>query len=106
MKNYTLIPAKTQLIQWTPLWHIIVVSVAAGCGLALAFGLILLGIEYFETGKTPALKGGGAVLGVAAAAVCVLGIAAGVYAMCNPQSSKPLKVVPKTAQVANHRAPA
>jgi hypothetical protein len=105
--KYTLIPAKTPVIQWTPLWHIVVVSVAAGCGLAVAFGLILLGIQWSEKRKSGAEKGGGYLLSGLAAAFCLAAIAAGIYAMAHPAKTKPLKVVPKSALVvAGNRTPA
>jgi uncharacterized membrane protein SpoIIM required for sporulation len=99
---YTLIKAKTPVIDLTALWHIVVVSVAAGCGLALAFGLILLGAKRGEDAKTGVEKTGGYLLAGLAAAFCVSAIAVGVYVMCNPPSTKPLKVV-RTAAVTTAR---
>jgi hypothetical protein len=88
----TLIPAKTPVIQGTPLWHIIVVSLAAGVGLAVACGLIILGVEYFEEAKQAGKRFGGAILATVASLVCIGAIAVGIYAMVNPPKSKPLKV--------------
>lgn len=104
MPGYTLVKPSTPLINGTALWHIVVVSVAAGCGLALAFGLILLGTEYFGEGKNPSIKGAGGALAVGAAAFCLAAIGLGVYVMANPTSSKPAQVVP-TGMVHEHVAP-
>ncbi len=95
--GYTLIKATTPVVQWTPLWHIILVSVAAGCGLALAFGFILLGVEGVQVAKTSAMKIGGYGLGLVATLFCLAAIGLGVYAMVNPSKSKPLKVVPSSS---------
>jgi hypothetical protein len=107
--GYTLIKASTPFINGTALWHIIVVSVAAGAGLAVAFGLILLGLKYGQVGKDSAAKAGGWILGVAAAAFCVGAIVVGIYAMLHPSKSKPLKVVPSSssssALVVSHHSP-
>jgi hypothetical protein len=91
--GYTLVKTSTPLIDGNALWHIIVVSAAAGCGLAIAFGLILLGTEYGETAKNSIGKMSGWVLGGLAAAFCVAAIVAGVYIMVHPAKSKPYKVV-------------
>jgi hypothetical protein len=97
--GYKLLPASTPVINWTDLWHIVVVSVAAGAGLAIAFGLILLAWEYISEGRSEGIKLGGGVLGLVATAACVLAIVAGVYAMTHPAKSKPQKVE-KTSLVA------
>jgi hypothetical protein len=92
--GYTLIKAKTPVVAWGPLWHIVVVSAAAGCGLAIAFGLILYGTEIAAMAKHEAGKVSGWLLSLLAAAFCIAAIGAGVYAMTHPGKSKPNQVVP------------
>jgi hypothetical protein len=92
--GFTLIKASTPFIEGTDLWHIILASVAAGCGLAIAFGLILLGTEYGQTAKDGLGKAAGWLLGLLAAAFCIGAVVIGIYVMANPPKSKPLKVVP------------
>jgi hypothetical protein len=95
--TYKLIQAKSPVIDLSAVWHILLVSLAAGAGLAIAFGLILLGGEFFEEGKDGARKAGGIALGIVAAAFCVGVIVVGIHTMVNPPKSKPLKVVPTAA---------
>ena len=91
--TYKVITPATPTVDWTALWHIVVVSVAAGCGLALLFGAVLLGWELVEDSKNEGAKISGYVLGAAAAAGCVAIVAVGIYVMANPAKSKPNKVV-------------
>jgi uncharacterized membrane protein SpoIIM required for sporulation len=102
--TYKLIKATTPFIDGTALWHIIVVSLAFGAGLALAFGVALLGFERGEEGKTGGERAGGFLLTGVCAVLCVVAVGVGVYVMCNPPKSKPLKVVP-VALVAGNRTP-
>jgi hypothetical protein len=105
--GYTLIKPSTPFIDGNALVHIIVVSAAAGCGLAIAFGLILLGSEYGQIAKTSIARAGGWLLGLLAAAFCVAAIGAGVYIMVHPAKSKPSMVVKSgatTSMVAPHHA--
>lgn len=97
--GYKLIKATTPTVDWVALWHIVVVSAAAGCGLALLVGIALIGLEIVELGKNGGEKAGGFVLGGVCIAACAFIVCVGVYVMCNPSKSKPAKVV-KTAQVA------
>jgi hypothetical protein len=91
--GYTLIKASTPVINGSALVHIIIASVAAGCGLAIGFGLILLALRWGQTGRTASVKAGGWVLGLAATAFCVGAIVVGIYVMTHPSKTKPLKVV-------------
>ena len=102
--TYKVIKPATPTVDWSALWHIIVVSVAAGCGLALLFGAILLGWELIADSKKESGKIGGYLLGAAAAAGCVAIIALGIYVMCNPPKTKPLKVETTALVTAAHRS--
>lgn len=97
--GFKLIKPTTPLIDWVALWHIILVSVAGGCGLALLVGIALLGLERADLSKNGGEKAGGFLLGGICLVACAFIVGVGVYVMCNPSKSKPAKVV-KTAQVA------
>ncbi|MBO0767762.1 MAG: hypothetical protein J2O48_03665 [Solirubrobacterales bacterium] len=83
--------SSTPVIDGNALWHIIVVSAAAGAGLALCFGLILLGVKFFQEGQA-GQKLSGYALSAVSGVVAVAAIAGGIYMMTNPKSSKPTKV--------------
>ena len=100
--TYKLVKPTTPFIDGTALWHIILISLAFGAGLALAFGVALFGFQRGEEGKTGAEKAGGFVLAAVCAAGCVVAVGVGVYVMCNPPKSKTNKVVP-VAMVAGAR---
>jgi hypothetical protein len=91
--TYTLVKPATPWINWTDLWHIIVASLAAGGGIAIAYGLMLLGTQRGQEGKNESTKVGGWILGILAGAFCVGAIAVGVYVMTNPPASTPDQVV-------------
>jgi hypothetical protein len=91
--TYKAVPPPVPLIDWTALWHIVVVSLAFGSGLALGFGLLLLGLSRGEDGKRRIEKAGGFLLAGLCGVACVVAIGVGVYVMCNPPKSKPDKVV-------------
>lgn len=91
--GYTLVKPTTPLIDGTALWHIVLVSVAAGAGLAIAFGLILLGTEWGQEARSSLGRAGGWLLGLLAAAFCIGAIVVGIHVMVNPAKSKPAKVV-------------
>jgi cytochrome bd-type quinol oxidase subunit 2 len=105
MHGYKLISPSTPTVNWTALWHIILVSVAAGCGLALLFGVILLGVHFAERKQAgDAERGGAYALSGVAALACAAIIVAGIYVMTHPEKSKAGKVVPTAALVSSHRA--
>lgn len=106
--TYKLIPASTPFIDGTALWHIVVISLAFGAGLALAFGVALLGFEHGEHGTTIGERSAGFLLTATCAVLCVVAVGVGVYVMANPPKTKPLKVVrvTSTASIASTRAPA
>jgi hypothetical protein len=103
---FKLIKPSTPFIDGTALWHIIVISLAFGAGLALVFGVALLGFERGEEGKNSGEKAGGFLLAGACAVLCVAAIAVGIYVMCNPPKSKPDKVVAVGLVAGHHRTTA
>jgi hypothetical protein len=101
----------TDLINGAALWKIILVSLVAGGGVTIAFGLLLLGLEQADVTPGPAsgstTSGGTRVAGFGlstiAALFCVAAVAFGVYAMVKkPSSKKPTKS--KSALVIEHTA--
>jgi hypothetical protein len=95
--TYKAVPPPVPLVDWTALWHIVVIAVAFGSGLALGFGLLLLGLSRSGDGKRGVEKAGGYVLAGLCGAACIAAIGVGVYAMCNPPKSKPDTVVATTS---------
>ncbi len=105
--GYVVSTAKTPVVDGNALLHIIIASLAAGAGLAIAFGFILYGWEFIQEGKSAAIKAGGWLMGLAAAAFCVFAIVVGIYVMTHPPKTKPLKVTAKSsAQVSGISRPA
>jgi hypothetical protein len=86
------------IVDWSAMWKICLVALAAGAGVVIVFGFLLLGLKIADS---PATGGGGAqgagsrFTGYALSAVCgviVIGvIVVGIYAMTQKPSSKPTK---------------
>ena len=90
------------IIDWNAMWKICVVALAAGAGVVVVFGFLLLGLKIANRPGTDGTRGTGSRLtGYALSAVCgviVIGvIVVGIYAMTQKPSSKPAK--PKAALV-------
>jgi len=105
------------IVDWNAMWKIFLVALAAGAGVVVMFGFVLLGLK-FSQGPTPhdaeraAAEGsdtagtkppsagarlGGVALSLVCGLVCVGVVVIGVYAMTKKPSSKPAK--PKAALV-------
>lgn len=74
------------LVDWSAIWKICLVALAAGAGTVVIFGFMLLGLKFANGAATDGAQADGARLtGYALAAVCGLVcigiIAIGVYAM-------------------------
>jgi uncharacterized membrane protein SpoIIM required for sporulation len=91
--TYKLIKPTTPFIDGSALWHIIVISLAFGAGLALVFGVALLGFDRGEHSKNTGERAGGFLLTGVCVVLCAVAVAVGVYVMCNPPKTKPDKVV-------------
>ena len=81
----------TPIVDWNAMWKIFLVAFAAGAGVVVAFGFVLLGLKV---ANRPGTAGGGSRLsGYALSAVCgvlCLGVVVvGVYAMTKKPKSKP-----------------
>ena len=100
------------IIDWNAMWKICMVALAAGAGVVVLFGFLLLGLKFSQGPTThdaeregihsagPPSGGarvGGFTLSIICGLACVAIIAIGVYAMTKKPSSKPAK--PKAALV-------
>jgi hypothetical protein len=107
----------TPIVDWTAMWKIFLVALAAGAGTVIAFGFVLLGLKFAQgpathaagadgagaatTGHASPSAGarlGGFTLALVCGLICVGVIAAGVYAMTQKPKSKPA-AKPKSALV-------
>ncbi len=89
----------TTLINWTQLWKIVLAALIGGTGVAIVFGLLLLGISRGRTAATPVTRFALYTFS-GLCAVFVVGVAAvGVYAMtqkpspASPRPSHPPRLV-------------
>ena len=105
----------TPIVDWSAMWKICLVALAAGAGVVVFFGFMLLGLRFAQgppthgagadgrqsaaSRSTPSAGArlGGFTLSLVCGLVCVGVIAVGVYAMTKKPSSKPAK--PKSALV-------
>jgi hypothetical protein len=108
----------TPIIDWTAMWKICLVALAAGAGVVIFFGFLLLGLKFAQgpamgashqaaaggvqsagTNEPPSAGArlGGFTLALLCGLVCIGVVAIGVYAMTQKPSSKPAK--PKSALV-------
>ncbi len=112
----------TPLIDWSAMWKICLVALAAGAGVVVLFGFVLLGLKFAQGpakgashdataggahsgGTEPPSAGarvGGFTLALLCGLICIGVVAIGVYAMTQKPSSKPAK--PKSALVTPARS--
>jgi hypothetical protein len=78
------------LINWAELWKIVLAALIGGTGVAIVFGLLLLGISRGKTAAAPAARFGLYTFS-GLCAIFVVGVAAvGIYAMTQkPSPAKP-----------------
>ena len=121
-----LLGASTAIVDWGAMWKICLVALAAGAGVVIFFGFLLLGLKFAQgpvtAGATangagdigssgphePPSAGarlGGFTLALVCGLICIGVVAIGVYAMTQKPSSKPAKpksalVIPAGARVA------
>jgi hypothetical protein len=86
----------TPIIDWSAMWKICLVALAAGAGVVVVFGFLLLGLKIAtSTGTDGTQRSGSRFTGFALSAACgviVIGvIVIGIYAMTQKPSSKPAK---------------
>jgi hypothetical protein len=92
----------TPIVDWNAMWKIFAVALAAGAGVVVAFGFLLLGVKIANRSKSDGTHSEGSRLGgyalVAVCGVlCVGVVVVGVYAMTKKPSPKPAK--PKAALI-------
>ncbi len=87
------------IIDWNAMWKICLVALAAGAGVVVMFGFLLLGLKFANRPSTVSTGSrlGGFTLSLVCGLVCIGVIAVGIYAMTKKPSSKPAK--PKSALV-------
>lgn len=77
----------TPIVDWSAIWKICLVALAAGLGTVVIFGFLLLGLRFASVGSTDGTEasGGARLSGYALAGLCGLTcvgiIAIGIYAM-------------------------
>jgi hypothetical protein len=82
----------TDLINGAALWKIIFASFVGGAGVAIAFGVLLLGLHRARNGGSDRFVGYG--IATACATFCVAAVVVGVIAMADKPASKPPKQPP------------
>lgn len=108
----------TPIVDWSAMWKICLVALAAGAGVVVFFGFLLLGLKFAQgpakgvsndaaagdaqsggTERPPSAGArlGGFTLALLCGLVCIAVVAIGVYAMTQKPSPKPAK--PKSALV-------
>lgn len=90
------VPA-TPIVDWNAMWKIFVVAFAAGAGVVVAFGFLLLGLKLANASKAGGPRFGAYAISAVCGVICLGVIVVGVYAMTKKPSSKPAK--PKSALV-------
>jgi len=86
----------TPIVNWSAMWKVFLVALAAGAGVVVAFGFLLLGLKFANRSGDGSRLGGFA-LSVVCGLLCVGVVVVGIYAMTKKPSSKPAK--PKAALV-------
>ena len=81
----------TPIIDWNAMWKIFVVALAAGAGVVIAFGFVLLGVKIANRSGSAGggSRLGGYVLSAVCGVLCLGVVVVGVYAMTKKPKSKP-----------------
>ena len=79
-------PLASPIVDWSAIWKICLVALAAGAGTVVIFGFLLLGLKFANSPAADGVHSGGSrATGLAVSAVCgviCIGIIAiGIYAM-------------------------
>lgn len=90
------------IIDWSAMWKICLVALAAGAGIVVVFGFVLLGVNIANRSGPDGTHSAGSrftglTLSVVCGVICIGVIVIGVYAMTKKPKSAPAK--PKTALV-------
>lgn len=91
----------SSLINGAAVWKIVVASLVGGAGVAIAFGLLLLGLQRARAARAGA---GGRLLGYSVAALagafCIAAVVIGLVAMIDKPASKPPPQPPANVKAA------
>ncbi|MBV9606671.1 MAG: hypothetical protein JO027_16265 [Solirubrobacterales bacterium] len=84
----------TPIVDWSAMWKIFAVTLAAGAGVVVAFGFLLLGLKLANGSRANGSRASGSRLGGytlagVCGALCLGVIVVGVYAMTKKPKSKP-----------------
>jgi cytochrome c biogenesis protein CcdA len=89
------------IVNASALWKIIAASLAAGAGVVIAFGILLLGLSRAAKATNEGTRLANYAIGVLAGVFCIGAVVIGIYAM----AKKPASAKPKPAKSALvHRA--
>jgi hypothetical protein len=92
----------TPIVDWNAMWKIFVVALAAGAGVVIAFGFLLLGVKIANRSGSAGSGGsrlGGYTLAGVCGVLCLGVVVIGVYAMTKKPSSKRAKPKAKSALI-------
>jgi hypothetical protein len=73
----------TALINGSALWKIVVAAFVGGAGVAIAFGVLLLGLSRADSATGPTQRAGGYALSAACGVFCITAVVIGVYAIAH-----------------------
>ncbi len=93
----------TPIVDWNAMWKIFLVAFAAGAGVVVAFGFVLLGLK-FASRPGGGSRLGGYALSALCGVLCLGVVVVGVYAMTKKPKSKPA-AKPKAAALVVPAAP-
>jgi heme/copper-type cytochrome/quinol oxidase subunit 2 len=84
------------IVDWNAMWKICVVALAAGAGVVVAFGFLLLGLKLANRARTDGTQStgsrlGGYTLSAVCGVICIGVVVIGVDAMTKKTPSKPAK---------------
>jgi hypothetical protein len=91
--------ATTTLVNWNDLWRIVVAALVGGFGVAVVFGILLVGLSRGRCATRPTARCGLYAVSAVCGALVVATAAVGVYAMTQKRSSpraKPSAAAPGT----------
>ena len=71
----------SSLINWSALWKIVLAALIGGGGVAIAFGFMLLGLEYARAAKTRGIRIAHWALVGACGVCCGAAVVIGIYTM-------------------------
>jgi NADH:ubiquinone oxidoreductase subunit 6 (subunit J) len=78
----------SSLVDWSALWKIVVAALVGGTGVVLVFGVMLYGLQRFQTAKHLAGRIVNATVVGAAGAFCIAAVVIGIVAMTHKSSPK------------------